>query len=251
MVALGALDRLGVGELLIVYHSLTGAEHYIGKAGLESLGAKLTAAYDRLAPSLDVTAAEDAVVRRSLIELAATGDFDSAWRRLNLVLETCRSAEAADTCVTKQQERAAAAAPLVAYNRVRRTKTTFATWQRYARRAWRHAERSAEQRAEAARHAASGHQNLIPTGIPARDVLYPAPVPHVAPMPPRSAAAAGPAVTFAELVADPLCSSPIACSCMLGTHPLTFLVAASGMLRECLCCSLQRHGITYAPARAP
>eukprot|EP01045_Picozoa_sp_COSAG04_P027869 COSAG04_NODE_4178_length_2252_cov_2.780307_2_plen_67_part_01 len=65
MAAPAALSRCGVGELLVVYHSLAGAEHLAGKRGLPrglGLDAVLTA-YARLAPSLGVGPAEDRVVR--------------------------------------------------------------------------------------------------------------------------------------------------------------------------------------------
>ncbi len=126
-VATSPLDRLHVGELLIVYHSLCGAEHVPDRPGLVGVEAKLTAAFERLAPSLGVTPQENQAIRRSFGELAQGGDFRLAWVRLNAALEGCRTMAS----VAPQPQDNVLQAPLVAYNRVRRSRSCFGAWRRY------------------------------------------------------------------------------------------------------------------------
>ena len=182
-----ALDRLHVGELLIVYHSLCGAEHMPDKPGLVGVEAKLAAAYERLAPSLGVTLQEDQAMRRCFGELAQGADFRLAWVRLNAALEACRAVESP----ALHSEHDMLEAPLVAYNRVRRSKSHFGAWLRYcwSRRAGP---------AVAGMDTPAGHQSHQ---APNRCV-------HT-----KKASSGG--VSLAELADDPVCSSPIACSCML------------------------------------
>eukprot|EP01043_Picozoa_sp_COSAG02_P022338 COSAG02_NODE_1159_length_14178_cov_12.360679_1_plen_764_part_10 len=184
-VATSPLDRLHVGELLIVYHSLCGAEHVPDKPGLVGVEAKLTAAFERLAPSLDVTPQENQAIRRSFGELAQGGDFRLAWVRLNAALEGCRATDSA----APQPQNSVLQAPLVAYNRVRRSKSCFGAWLRYfwSRRAGPCA--AAVDAVSDRSGWASGYCG------------------HTK--------AVGGAVSLAELAEDPICSSPIACSCML------------------------------------
>lgn len=126
-----ALDRLHVGELLIVYHSLCAAEHMTDRPpDVVGVEAKLVAAYARLAPSLGVTPQEDQAMRRCFGELAQGDDFRLAWVRLNAALEACRTAE--NSAPQPPPPRGnAVEAPLAAYNRVRRCKMCFVAWRRY------------------------------------------------------------------------------------------------------------------------
>ena len=70
-----SLDRLHVGELLIVYHTLCGAEHMSDKLGLKTVEAKLMASYQRLMPSLGVTPQENCAVRHCFNPFFAMGSL--------------------------------------------------------------------------------------------------------------------------------------------------------------------------------